>query len=88
MDNSSTQARVKLFVPKDQFEFVGIGVELPCKLCPEFMEGEIGWDFHQHSALVDIEVVDDSEGEALAEEESADCRLSINPCLLGLVKKP
>lgn len=87
MDHSSAEARVKLFVYKDQLEFVRIGVELPCKLGSEFMESEIGWDFHQHSALVDIEVVDNSESEALAEEESADCRLSINTCLLGLVEK-
>lgn len=87
MDNSSAEARIKLFVSKDQLKFVRIGVELPCELGPELMESEICWDFHQHSALVDIEVVDDSESEALAEEESAYCRLCIDSCFFGLVKK-
>ena len=82
MDHSSAESRIKFFVSEYQLEFVRIGVELPRKLSPEFMESEIGWDLHHHSALVDIEVVDHSESQTLDEDKGTDCWLSIDSCLL------
>jgi hypothetical protein len=44
-------------------------------------------DLHEHPAFIYVEMVNDSEGEALAQKQGVYCWLSIDPVLLGFIEK-